>query len=282
MLWLLLLTLPCLGDSIPTTPDPRPQQELAGIIGGCPVSAMRFPWQVSLQFYSQFNHRWEHICGGSLIHPQWVLTAAHCLDPEELEACAFRVQVGHLRLYEDNHLMKVAEIIRHPKYNESLSASGGGDIALLRLEAPVVLSEDIYPISLPEASWNLSSGKTCWVTGWGNIRVRQSLPPPYHLRVVSVPIVENEVCNQQHQNSSLKNACEVIKDDMLCAGHKGRDSCQGDAGGPLVCAWNCTWVQVGVVSWGFSCGLRDLPGVYARVMSYVSWIHHYVPLFSGP
>uniref|UniRef100_A0A8C2VSW8 Mastin-like n=1 Tax=Chinchilla lanigera TaxID=34839 RepID=A0A8C2VSW8_CHILA len=279
MLWLLLLTLPCLGGSIPTTPDPHPQQELAGIVGGCPVSARRFPWQVSLQFYSQRSHRWEHICGASLIHPQWVLTAAHCLEPEELEACAFRVQVGQLRLYEDNRLVKVARIIRHPKYNESLSAWGGGNIALLRLEASVALSEHIYPVSLPEASRNVSSRKSCWVTGWGNIR---SLPPPYHLRAVSVPIVENEACNRKYQNSSWDSASEVIKDDMLCAGQEGRDSCQGDSGGPLVCTWNCTWVQVGIVSWGSSCGNRDFPGVYTRVMSYVSWIHHYVPLFPGP
>lgn len=68
--------------------------------------------------------------------------------------------------------MKVTQIIRHPKYNESLSAEGGGDIALLRLNAPVTLSEDIYPVSLPEASQNVSSGKTCWVTGWGDIRFK--------------------------------------------------------------------------------------------------------------
>ncbi|EHB14097.1 Mastin [Heterocephalus glaber] len=193
--------------------DPRPGRELAGIIGGCAVSAWRFLWQVSLHMSS---HWWEHICGGLLIHPQWVLTAAHCVEPQELEACTFRVQVGQLRLYEDDRLVKVAQIIHHPKYNESLSAQGGEDIDLLRLEAPVALSERIHPVFLPEASLRVSQGKTCWVTGWGNIWEFESLPPPYHLQAVAVPIVENEACDQRYQNF-LDSAGRVIKDDTLCA-----------------------------------------------------------------
>ncbi|XP_004628177.2 LOW QUALITY PROTEIN: mastin [Octodon degus] len=282
MLWLLLLTLPHLGDSIPTTPDPRPQQELAGIIGGCPVSAMRFPWQVSLQFYSQSNHRWEHICGGSLIHPQWVLTAAHCLNPEELEACTFRVQVGQLRLYEDDHLVKVIEIIRHPKYNESLSFWGSGDVALLRLEAPVSLSEHVHPVSLPEVSLKISRRKTCWVTGWGDIGVAEPLPKPFHLQEVEVKFWSSRNCERAYRHTFPEHTGQLIKDDMLCAGNQNHGPCLGDSGGPLVCMWNCTWVQVGVVSWGDICGHCALPGVYTSVTSYVSWILHHVPQFLGP
>lgn len=133
--------------------------------------------------------------------------------------------------------------------------------------------------------------------------------------------MENRVCNQLYQNSS-NSFGEIIKDDMLCAGSEGQDSCQvrprlplplpsvpsqsvesglkspiavahvevfaesclspqGDSGGPLVCSWNCTWVQVGIVSWGDICGHRDFPGVYARVMSYISWIRQYVPPSPG-
>ncbi|XP_024089827.2 mastin-like [Pongo abelii] len=282
MLWLLVLTLPCLGGSVPGNSEAGVGHELVGIVGGCDVSARRHPWQVSLRFYSMKTGLWEHICGGSLIHPEWVLTAAHCLEPEELEACAFRVQVGQLRLYEDDQRMKVVEIVRHPQYNESLSAEGGADIALLKLEAPVPLSELVHPVSLPSASLDVPSGKTCWVTGWGDIADHQLLPPPYHLQEVDVPIVGNRECDQQYQNESSSSDDRVILDDMLCAGSEGRDSCQGDSGGPLVCRWNCTWVQVGVVSWGKLHGLRGYPGVYTRVMSYMSWIRQYVPPFPRP
>ncbi|XP_037845531.1 mastin-like [Chlorocebus sabaeus] len=282
MLWLLVLTLPCLGGSMPRNPEPGAGRELVGIVGGCDVSARRYPWQVSLRFYSMEMGLWEHICGGSLIHPEWVLTAAHCLEPEELEACAFRVQVGQLRLYEDDQPTKVVEIVRHPRYNKSLSVWGGADIALLKLEAPVPLSELVHPVSLPPASLDVPSGKTCWVTGWGDITYNEPLPPPYQLQEVDVPIMGNRECKQQYQNESSGSDDRVIQDDMLCAGSEGRDSCQRDSGGPLVCRWNCTWVQVGVVSWGKFCGLRDYPGVYARVTSYVSWIRQYVPPFPRP
>ncbi|KAL4686364.1 hypothetical protein H8957_016444, partial [Semnopithecus entellus] len=201
---------------------------------------------------------------------------------EELEACAFRVQVGQLRLYEDDQPTKVVEIVRHPLYNESLCAQGGADIALLKLEAPVPLSELVHPVSLPPTSLDVPSGKTCWVTGWGDITDNQPLPPPYHLQEVDVPIMGNRECEQQYQNESSGRDDRVIQDDMLCAGSEGRDSCKGDSGGPLVCRWNCTWVQVGVVSWGKLCGLRGYPSVYARVTSYVSWIRQYIPPFPGP
>ncbi|XP_023611356.1 mastin-like [Myotis lucifugus] len=101
------------------------------------------------------------------------------------------------------------------------------------------------------------------------IGVSELLPPPYNLQEVEVPLVADEICQQQYGN--------VIRDDMLCAGSWGRVTCQGDSGGPLVCQWRGTWVQVGIVSWGYSCGHRDFPGVYARVMSYISCIRKYVP-----
>uniref|UniRef100_A0A452V758 Peptidase S1 domain-containing protein n=1 Tax=Ursus maritimus TaxID=29073 RepID=A0A452V758_URSMA len=261
---------------------------LVGIVGGCDVSARRYPWQVSLRFYRMDHGLWQHSCGGSLIHAQWVLMAAHCVDflapqlsVEDLEAGTFRVQVGQLRLYDHDQLHRVAEIIRHPKFNASLSAEGGADIALLRLEDPLTLSEDVNLVSLPAASLRVPWRKMCWVTGWGDIADDVPLPPPYHLQEVEVPIVGNRECNYRYQNSSDSHD-QIIKGDMLCAGSEGRDSCQMDSGGPLVCRWNCTWIQVGIVSWGQGCGHRDFPGVYTRVMSYVSWICRHVPLFLGP
>ncbi|ELK37329.1 Mastin, partial [Myotis davidii] len=207
------------------SPDPSPGTELVGIVGGHDAAVGAWPWQVGLWFWNQTSSQWSLYCGGSLIHSQWVLTAAHCIPGTNPVTRHFKVQLGQLRpSYSDS--VQVARIIRHPKYRLEKGVFGGADVALLKLEAPVQPSNLVSWIRLPPASLSFPPGTRCWVTGWGDIAFHAPLPPPYQLQEMMVPIVGNRVCNQCYQNSST-NTGQIIKDDMLCAGSEGQDSCQG-------------------------------------------------------
>ncbi|EGW04403.1 Serine protease 29 [Cricetulus griseus] len=279
MFLLLLLALSCLGSPVLTASAPVSEDVLVGIVGGHNARQGKWPWQGSLRIYSYYMTSWVHICGGSIIHPQWVLTAAHCIRKRNADPSSFRIHAGDVYLYGGKGLLKVSRIIIHPDY---VHPGLGSDVALLRLAKPVQSYANVRAVKLSSGSLNVTPKDVCWVTGWGAVSMWGSLPPPYRLQQVQVQIVDNDLCEEMYHNASRHyyRGQRLILQDMLCAGSEGRDSCYGDSGGPLVCNVAGSWNLVGVVSWGYGCALRKIPGVYARVQSFLPWIARQIKLFS--
>ncbi|XP_031171699.1 serine protease 27 isoform X1 [Sander lucioperca] len=230
------------------------------IVGGKDGPAGSWPWQVSLQRFG------SHVCGGSLINREWVMSAAHCFS--STSTSGWQVSLGRQNLQGNNPnevSRTVARIIFHPNYDRN---TNNNDIALLRLSSPVTFTAYIRPVCLAASDSVFNSGTNSWITGWGALKEGVSLPFPKTLQEVEVPVLGNRQCN-------CLNGVGTITDNMICAGvlAGGRDSCQGDSGGPMVNQQGSVWVQSGIVSFGFGCARPNLPGIYSRVSRYQSWIN---------
>ena len=231
----------------PDTPD---------IVGGDEADVGAWPWQAALMATSSFTGRpgLSQFCGGALIAPTWVLTAAHCTPG--FTTSDIVVVLGRHRLSDSNgEVIAVRRIIAHENYNDSTLDN---DIALLELVSPSSQTPVTMGTSEPAA------GDLVTATGWGTTIAGDSSSAPDALREVTVPVVSRTSCNQSYSGD--------ITNNMFCAGVTGKDSCQGDSGGPLVLPDGNGWLQVGVVSWGIGCGDVGFPGVYTNLAQFQGWV----------
>jgi secreted trypsin-like serine protease len=240
------------------------------IVGGEKAAPGEFPWQVALLDAEIEDNAKAQTCGGSLIAPNWVLTAAHCVYDGKKAVPASSVDVlgGTNSLKKGGTRVAVDAIIIHPRWGKK-KGSEEDDIALLRLAEPLKDGVKVVPLVTRAQEVELTAaGKLATVSGWGDTEI-EGEQAPTDLRKVQVPIITNRVCNGKDAYDG------AIKPKMLCAGLAagGKDSCQGDSGGPMVVSnGKKRFALAGVVSWGEGCADPNKYGVYTRVSRYATWI----------
>ena len=245
----------------------------ASVIGGSVASAGTYPWQVGLLFGGD-DPEFSQGCGGTLISPTRVVTAAHCTEdeaPSEIDVFA-----GDTDLRDPGQRIAVAAISDHPDYDSNTIES---DVSVLKLAAPAAVPA--RPISVIDPAlegplWD--DGSPFAISGWGVIDDEGNMP--FELHAAQVFRVSDTACEDVYDNNSVGR---VDLTTMLCAGALndndpndpggGVDTCQGDSGGPLAAPTTdgasptdpTLWRLAGVVSWGHGCAAEGFPGVYSRV-----------------
>eukprot|EP00544_Gedaniella_sp_CCMP2646_P009510 CAMPEP_0202485578 /NCGR_PEP_ID=MMETSP1361-20130828/4393_1 /ASSEMBLY_ACC=CAM_ASM_000849 /TAXON_ID=210615 /ORGANISM="Staurosira complex sp., Strain CCMP2646" /LENGTH=418 /DNA_ID=CAMNT_0049114525 /DNA_START=80 /DNA_END=1336 /DNA_ORIENTATION=+ len=228
----------------------------ARIVGGSTTAQGRYPYMVSL--WSAYRHE----CGGILVAPDVILTAAHCIingwnDPTKEIKMA---HVGRWNKYDfsepSTYKSSVTKYSPHSLYSPMTDQY---DVALLKIETPAT-SSPLATINALSSAY--SNGNTFTAIGWGDMGGGNF---PNELQEVNVQYMTNEACKAFNDPQGVVTYQDFIYPDMMCAYSLGKDACFGDSGGPLLIKGNSanTDLIVGITSWGIDCA--RLPGVYARL-----------------
>ncbi|XP_078509332.1 coagulation factor XII [Lissotriton helveticus] len=272
-------TTPGTSDTVAGTPEPLVKSETSlpscgkrnkkspsmtsRIVGGLVALPGSHPYMAALYLGKQF-------CGGTLIAPCWVVTAAHCLqiisDPSQMT-----IVLGQNNFNETSKNTATFQVQAYFPHEEYVQSTYVHDIALVRLKEKdghcAEYSSFIQPACLPSGQDPVSAGTQCEIVGWGH-QFEEASEYSDFLQEASVPIIPLDRCRAPDIHGKR------IGPGMLCAGflEGGTDACQGDSGGPLVCELEGQMVLHGVVSWGSGCADENKPGVYTNVAAYSTWI----------
>ncbi|XP_068839231.1 probable threonine protease PRSS50 [Capricornis sumatraensis] len=233
--------------------------------------ARRWPWMVSVRANG------THICAGTLIASEWVLTAAHCTTESDV---TYSVRAGSPwidQITKTTIDTLAKEVIVHSRYRASRYWSWVGranDIALLNLERPLQYSKYVWPICLPGLDYSVKDYSLCTVTGWGLPRVGGEWPQFRTIQEKEVTILNSTECDSLYRRfSKIPSLIQIINSQMICAKDVDREKfCYEISGEPLACPVQNVWHLMGVVSWGPGCKKSEAPPIYVHISSYQQWI----------
>lgn len=214
-----------------------------------------------------------HYCAGTIIHENWILTAAHCLTSDETVENSIIVAGCHdLRGTEEGDCVQVRTIDHYVRHELYLGGINPYDIALIYTKRPLQFTEHVQPAQLPEQDVLPVGSGTFY--GWGNISMTLVPNYPHRLQEADMPILDMEICERILAGSGLQ-----LHETNLCTGplNGGVSICTADSGGPLMqpCCdgFEEGYTVIGIVSWGkMPCGQKNSPSVFVRVSAFTHWI----------
>lgn len=282
----------------PAQPSTGGGEDTPYSIGGRPIEDAGAPWQAQI-YYPKNAPKWsedlrkgtplwqkQHYCGGTLIRPDWVLTAAHCITQGMVNA-GYRVRLGAEDISKDEGMsFRIDRIVRHSGYAARRHPDAPAppvpppnmyvnDIALVHIvdDGPPRPRDpkQISPIELYTGP-ALKSGTQVTGSGWGKTKPVDEHAPNAVLLKVDMQVMDVDTCKRQQNYGP-----ERISDKVVCAARRGQSTCRGDSGGPLTLTNERR--LIGVISWGKKdCNGDGQPGVYTSVTAYADWIQRAMAL----
>ena len=254
----IILLLMALGTLCNTT-------SVHAIVNGEEATYGDYPWMVSIQIPS--GGGLFHICGGVIWNNNYVVTAAHCMNPSN--AGNYRVVAGNHRMSNTDAYQvtrSVSSITNHPQYNGN-APGYPNDISVLRLSSALAFNTHVNSIPFASLGVPIALGSTVTATGWGRLSGGGSLPNV--LQQVDMPVISNSECASRWAGI----AGASINSGHICfyeADAAPASACSGDDGGPA--AELNAGLMAGVGSWGITSCSGAYPSVYTRVSSFYAWL----------
>ncbi|KAF6215320.1 hypothetical protein GE061_010072 [Apolygus lucorum] len=239
------------------------------IIGGRFYKKNEYPFIVGIAEVKRWKRGYASFCGGSIITPNHVITAAHCTDKVIKSRVKTVVLLGtHDRSKASPVVIKVAAIQQHAGYIARIFIN---DISILTLASSINFNKNIGPVCLPQSGLDVT-GQTVRVLGWGAEKYKGlNTLKPKKFDTTAVPI---NSCA-----STWRGKIPTWNPIQICTQSRRETACQGDSGGPVVWLDPQTnrYTLVGLVSYGFYCSVKR-PTVNTRVAAFITWIQQQIAL----
>lgn len=222
---------------------------------------MEFPWMVMVMLKMPKSDVYDYRCGGSLIHPSAVLTAAHCvvtINPKFIYIRAGEWNMANSDETLPHQDREIQSVVIHREFLKTILLN---DIAVLILKTPLEFAVNVNTICLPPPNYS-SDNALCLVTGWGKNYKGRLGKFQTILKKVELPIIPNDQCQRMFRKTILGRHFRLDSSFICAGGEFGRDTCDGDGGSPLVCKIPNTtnrYYQSGIVSWGIGCNQSNIP-----------------------